>query len=62
MSDEQTRDTYEIEIMAIFETLLKMENDGVITHEQFLHYAKISEEEYISLTLTLNDIRKGNAE
>lgn len=46
-------DQYEIEMYAIFKTLLAMENDGVITHEQFLHYAKISEDEYVNLALTL---------
>lgn len=46
-------DQYEIEITAIFKTLLAMENDGVITHDQFLHYAKISEDEYVNLALTL---------
>ncbi len=51
---------YDIEIRAIFHTLLAMENDSVITHEQFLKYAKISEEEYvnIALTLYLNDQKK----
>lgn len=46
-------DQYEIEMYAIFRTLLAMENDNVITHEQFLHYADISEEEYVNLSLTL---------
>lgn len=44
---------YDVVIREIFKTLVAMENDGVITHRQFLHYAKISEEEYVNLALTI---------
>jgi len=44
---------YDIAIGAVFKTLLTMENDSAISHEQFLRYADISEEEYVNLALTL---------
>ena len=33
---------YDIAIGAVFKTLLTMENDSAISHEQFLRYADIS--------------------
>ncbi len=54
MSDSKTESCdYDIAIGAVFKTLLTMENDSVISHEQFLRYADISEEECVNLALTL---------
>lgn len=54
MSDSKTESCdYDIAIGAVFKTLLTMENDSAISHEQFLRYADISEEEYVNLALTL---------
>lgn len=36
----------------LIRTFVRMENDGVITHEQTLKYADISEEEYVNLALS----------
>ena len=36
----------------LIRTFVHMENDGVITHEQTLKYADISEEEYVNLALS----------
>jgi len=55
---DYTMDRYEIEIQAIFKTLVEMENEGVITHDQFLHYAKISEAEYLNIALTIAEEKK----
>lgn len=55
MGKVKVMELYEVQIQAIFKTLVAMENNGVITHNQVLQYADISEEEYVNLALTVFD-------